>query len=124
MKVIVDTNALIWDTVDPDKITPAASKALIGSKVLFLPTIVLLEFEWTLRKLNQLAKLAIVTNAIEKQQKYFVYPLDHQVFNEYLLVDKSLEMHDRIIVATAKLLRVSIITNDPEIKKVYSKVIW
>lgn len=124
MKIVVDTNVLIWDTINPDKITPVASKALIDSKVLFIPTIVLLEFEWVLRKLNQLDKLTIVTNIIEKQQKYFVYPLDQQVFNEYLLADKSLEMHDRVIVATARLLGVPIITNDPQIKKVYSKVIW
>lgn len=124
MKIVVDTNVLIWDTINPDKITPVASKALIDSKVLFIPTIVLLEFEWVLRKLNQLDKLTIVTSAVEKQQKYFVYPLDQQVFNEYLLADKSLEMHDRVIVATARLLGVPIITNDPQIKKVYSKVIW
>lgn len=124
MRIVVDTNVLIWDTINPDKITPVASKALIDSKVLFIPTIVLLEFEWVLRKLNQLDKLTIVTSAVEKQQKYFVYPLDQQVFNEYLLADKSLEMHDRVIVATARLLGVPIITNDPQIKKVYSKVIW
>lgn len=124
MRIVVDTNILIWDTIDPDKITPVASKALIDSKVLFIPTIVLLEFEWVLRKLNQLDKLIIVTNAIEKQQKYFVYPLDQQVFNEYLSVAKSLEMHDRVVVATARLLGVPIITSDPQIKKVYSKVIW
>ena len=123
MRIVVNTNVLIWDTIDPDKITPVASKALLDSKVLFIPTIVLLEFEWLLRKLNQLDKLIVVTNAIEKQQKYFVYPLDQQVFNEYLSVDKSLEMHDRAVVATARLLGVPIITSDPQIKKVYSKVI-
>ena len=124
MKVIVDTNVLIWDLINPDKISATASRALIDSKVLFLPTIVLLEFECAVRKLNQIDKLAVVMNAIEKQQKYFVYPLDKQVFDEYLRAASSLEMHDRVIVATARLLDASIITNDPEIKKAYPRVIW
>ena len=54
-----------------------------------------------------------------------IYNLDLATILECRNIKKIPEMHDKIIVATAKILNASIITKDEEITNSgYAKVIW
>ena len=50
--------------------------------------------------------------------------LDLDTVHSYIDLEHDLEIHDRIIVSSAKLLDVPIITKDKSISKIYPKVIW
>jgi len=59
--------------------------------------------------------LESVRNLLTERDNYQVFPVDMDVVATAALIDDVPELHDRLIVATAKWLRVAILTNDPAI---------
>lgn len=56
---------------------------------------------------------------------FTAYPLDLRIIQELAGLDKLDELHDRIIVATARILNAQLITKDDGIKgSEYVEVIW
>jgi len=72
------------------------------------------------RKVSE--KFPIVLRRIE-EEKFKITPLDLEVVKKCSKI-KIFEMHDRIIVATAKIMGLPIVTKDPEIQTAYKKIIW
>lgn len=103
MNIILDTHAL---------------------KKVFIPTIVLLELLYAMRKVGNEDKFPAVLKVIKKHRRYVVVSLDILVVEKTTQVNPKLEMHDRVIVATSEMLQLPLITKDPEIRKVYNNVIW
>jgi len=124
MKVIVDTHALFWALAEDTKsLTPAALQIINDSESLIIPTIVLLELLGLLEKKQKMSYFDKFIKNIPNS-KYVIVPLDIAVLKETRLLKDKLELHDRVIVATAKLLKLSLITKDEQITDVYKKVIW
>ena len=123
MKVIVDTHTLIWFLFASGKLSEKARESIFDAKIIFIPTIVLLEGIYVSRKLR-----------FESDFKEFISKLPSPIFralsldldtvHSYIDLEHDLEIHDRIIVSSAKLLDVPIITKDKSISKIYPKVIW
>ncbi len=124
MNLIVDTHIIFWNLLYPEKLSFNVVSALNSSTNIFLPTIVLLELDRLFRKANKYPSFEYFYQNLQNQSKYIVYPLDQDVLKEYLLVKNNLEIHDRVIVATAKYLDAQLVSKDLEIRKVYPKVIW
>ena len=61
---------------------------------------------------------------LKVSDRFAIVSLDTAVVEKVFSIPENLEMHDRIILATAKLLGVAIITKDKTISKQYSKTIW
>ena len=55
-------------------------------------------------------------NTIRQGSNYFVYPLDLRVIMACKHIHNVHDMHDKIIIATAKLLQSPVITKDMQIK--------
>ena len=54
-----------------------------------------------------------------------IYPFDEVVLSTYFKTDRGLEIHDRVIVATAKITKSTVITKDRKIKDCKKiKVVW
>ncbi len=123
MKIITDTHSLIWHLSSNKKLSPPAKEAILEAEQVFVPTITLLEGLWISKRYE-----------FENQFKYFIsklptpifqpISLDLKVIEQYLLQGDELEMHDRIIAATAQLYGLPIVTRDETITKLYSNVIW
>jgi PIN domain nuclease of toxin-antitoxin system len=62
-----------------------------------------------------------ILRKLEGSFNYPIYPLDEEVILQCNGIGQVIEMHDRIIVATARLLRAKLITKDVNI--VNSKVV-
>jgi PIN domain nuclease of toxin-antitoxin system len=82
-----------------------------------------MEILYLLEKNNLSFRFLQVLNEI-RIRGFLVYPLDLEIISQSLFISPEIEMHDRIIIATAKLFNAYLLSKDKEIKKVYSKTIW
>lgn len=104
MKALVDTHALFWAlTQDKKKLTPKVLQVISDAKILLLPTIVLLELLGLLEKKQKLHYFDKLLKSLP-DSKYVITPLDITVVKETRLLKDKLELHDRVIIATAKSL--------------------
>lgn len=129
MKVMLDTCALVWWTLDPDKLSPKAYQACVNMelKEAYVSSISLWEIgvkiknrkldigmsiEGYVKKLHQLGYLNII-------------PIDEDIWLKNLALDwKHKDPADRTIVATAKIKDCFLITSDKVIQRFYQKTLW
>ncbi|OGY22080.1 MAG: hypothetical protein A2126_02210 [Candidatus Woykebacteria bacterium GWB1_45_5] len=123
MYFVIDAHVLLWNLENSPKLSLKAKVAIDTAERIFIPTIVLLEVYNILEKRKERGMFLDLLEKIQNQRKFVVYPLSIEVVREFIKIEKQ-EIHDRIIVATAKLLGAPIITKDPEVSKFYPKVIW
>ena len=123
MEVAVDSHALLWYLSKNPKLTTKAVDVLDKATRIIVSTIVLLELLYILQKFGRERKFKNLLNSIGSE-KYLVYPVDLALVRDCAKLPKSLEMHDRLIVATSKIFNVPLITKDKQIAEVYKKVIW
>ena len=123
MEVIVDSHALFWFLTGNDKLSPRAKRVIENARKVIVPSIVIMEILYILQKHNLTVRF-IEFLAELKSRNYLVYPLDLDIIAQTVTLDSTLEMHDRIIVATATLLDVPLVTKDSVIKQLYRKIIW
>jgi predicted nucleic acid-binding protein len=86
-----------------------------GKEIVVVPSIVLLECMYVCEKKRITLEFREIMCKIEGTFNYPVYPLDEEVILECNDLRKIVEVHDRIIVATAKLLNAKLITKDANI---------
>lgn len=126
---VTDTHSLIW-FLSEDKSLSNKTKEVFentekGNDIMVIPTIVMTELLFLCEKKNILNKFSEVIEKINSGTNYTVYNLDLEVIIECKNLAKISEMHDKIIVATEKILDAGIITKDKEIKEFSNlKVIW
>jgi len=80
-----------------------------------VPSIVLLECLYVCEKKRIGFEFREIMLKIQGTFNYPVYPLDERVVLECQNVSKIKEPHDRIIVATARLLNAKLITKDADV---------
>jgi PIN domain nuclease of toxin-antitoxin system len=80
-----------------------------------VPSIVLLECMYVCEKKRIEFEFQEIMQKIQGTFNYPVYPLDEEVILECQSIRQIAEVHDRIIVATAKLLNAKLITRDANI---------
>lgn len=124
MNLVIDTHALLWLLTNDKKLSNRAKTIVRKSTQIFIPTIVLLELLYLLDKKDLANTFSDVLKVIKSDAKYSIFSLDI-VTVELIAKDSiKLEMHDRVIVATAQLLGVAIVTRDRGISQFYQEVIW
>ena len=80
-------------------------------------TIVLAECLYLLEKKGRGSLFLDLLNAVEAHPAYDIYPLTAAVLREMPNIVGLAELHDRIIVATAKVNNAVLITKDEEIRR-------
>lgn len=126
MKVLVDTHTLFWYSLaDLHKhLSKKAKEVLLNADQIFVPTIVILELYYLMRKLNLIDHFSTILEEIETSKKYLIITLDINIVKSTLKQTEALEMHDRVIVATSESLSQAIVTKDETIRKIYKNTIW
>lgn len=129
MNYLADTHALIWYFAEDERLGEKAEEVLTQAEeqkvTIFLPTIVLAEAEAVAHKYNYRNKLLTLIRKLKENPSFQVYPFDETVLKTYFQTDHDLEIHDRVIVATAKITQSTIITKDEKIKNLREvKIIW
>lgn len=127
--VLLDTCALIWWTLDPDKLSETAARACndIAETGAVISSITIWEIGIKQKKgnLDLGINLEEYIARLKRLDSLAIIPVDENIWLENITLDWShKDPADRTIVATARLENVPIITNDEIIKQFYPKVIW
>ncbi len=116
---VIDTHSLVWYFTESRALSKAAINAFEeierGGATGVVPTIVLAEI-MHLADNKRIPLDADETIARLKQVGYGIVPLDLTVI-ELMIPLRGYEIHDRVVVATAKSFEASLITKDEHIQK-------
>jgi len=124
MQILLDTHTLFWNlTLQRIKLPKKVQNLLEVADELILPTIVLLELSGLLHKKRKKKHFDILLSQIP-ESKYVIVPLDLAIVEETHRIEGGLELHDKVIIATAKFLDIPILTKDRQISKSYKKTVW
>jgi len=127
--VLLDTCGLLWYTENPEALSPDAHKCCdkIYSNGAFVSSISLWEIGLKIKngKLDIGTTIDDYTNRLKSLNTIEIIPIDENIWLKSLELDwEHRDPADRVIVATAILKNLSILTSDTTIRNFYTKVIW
>ena len=116
MNFVTDTHALLWWFTDSPKISPKASaifeKCEKGENVIFVPSIVIAEALSVFDKKRISFNFKKLFKEIHDSENFTLIALDYPILQKMITLKDITELHDKIIVSTAKYLNLPIITKD------------
>lgn len=119
MRFVADTHSLIWYLQGNERLS-SSSRLLFdqrdGEGNVVIPTIVLAEMMFILRKVKMGLSFSEVFQKIEKEERFLIQPLDAPIIKRAAALEK-LEIHDALIAATALVLDIPLMTTDLEIRQ-------
>jgi PIN domain nuclease of toxin-antitoxin system len=130
VKIVLDTCALIWWSLDPDRLSQAAKDAcnqMEKEKNGLVPSIAIWEIAIKIKnkKLDLGVDLNEYVASLKKSSVVRIVPIDADLWLESVKLEWThRDPADRIVVALAKINQASIITADREIREFYSDVVW
>lgn len=120
MQFLTDTHALIWHFTDSPRITRKAREVFDrcerGGCVVFIPTIVVAECPSLFEKKRVSFDFKALLAQIRDSANYVIVPFDYKVLAQMVETPEVEELHDKIIVATTKVLGVPVITKDSHLR--------
>lgn len=128
MYCVIDTHTLIWHLAEDRRLSLRAesflSRAEAGELTIVVPTLVLLEcmdvFEKGRVQFDFQALMLRITNS----RNFITAGLDWSVVLEVERTKGFKDLHDRVIVATAKLFDAPLLSKDRIIHRFYAKTVW
>ncbi len=129
MNFVADTHALLWWFVDSPKIGDKAAAIFEecenGEHVIFVPSIVIAEALSIFDKKRVSFNFRRLLKKIDESDNFTLVALDFPVLQKMTTLKNISELHDKIIVATAKHLNLPIITKDEILQDSKNiKTIW
>lgn len=130
VKIVLDTCALIWWSLDPDKLSEAAKDAcdrMERDKNGLIPSIAIWEIAIKIKnkKLDLGVDLDEYVASLKKSSVVRIVPINENLWLESVKLEWThRDPADRIVVALASSEQASIITADREIRNFYNYVIW
>ncbi|GJQ47608.1 MAG: PIN domain-containing protein [Candidatus Jettenia sp.] len=128
MEITLDTHTFIWylDKSLNNKLSQKALKTIQeaeGSYTIYLPIIVLMEILYLIEKGRVNVSFHKLLSNLEKSSNYEIVSFDTRLLKIVETI-RGLEVHDRLILATALVTGSSLVSNDREIHAKGIKVIW
>jgi len=123
---VCDTHAWIYYLLRrlPENLKEIFAKTENFDETIFVPTIVLNEAIWLVEKGRVFLDIKEMLSRFDEATNFVIVPLDLNTTKKVTEI-KGLELHDRIITATASILSAALITKDPEIvESGYVENIW
>jgi len=129
MNFVTDTHALLWWFVDSPKISPKTSeifeKCEQGENIIFIPSIVIAEALSIFEKKRVSFDFKKLFKKINESENFVLIPLDYPILQKMVELKDITELHDKIIVSTARYLNFPIITKDSVLQNLtYIKTVW
>jgi PIN domain nuclease of toxin-antitoxin system len=127
--VVLDTCALLWWTLSPDSLSPAARKACAeaAGQTLYISSISVWEIGLKVKKNKLELPLPFpeYVSRLKQISNLTILPVTEDTWAANLALEwDNANPADRTIVATATALNVPIITKDQSIIDYYSRTIW
>lgn len=128
MYYIADTHSFLWYLAASPKLSQKAGSVFEscdrGEGIIVVPAIVLLECVDILDKKKVLLQFEEIIAKLTQASNFIIAEINWSVILETSRVKEPFDIHDRVIVATARLFDASIISRDRAIQKFYPKSIW
>jgi PIN domain nuclease of toxin-antitoxin system len=126
---VTDTHALLWWFVDSPQLGSHAAQIFQqcerGESVIFVPSIVLAEALSIFDKKRVAFDFRKLFTKIAKNENYVIFSLDFAILQKMIELKDIPELHDKIIVPTAKYLNLPLITKDSILQNIPNfKTIW
>ena len=126
---IADAHSLAWFITQSHRISTQASEILRKGEdaevEVLIPTIVLAELLYLSERKKVSVSMPEILNRVHESGGFVVVPFDWQVFDEMQRLPTHLEIHDRIIAATAKVYGGKVITKDEQLRDSAAvEIIW
>jgi PIN domain nuclease of toxin-antitoxin system len=122
MNFVTDTHALLWWFIESPRLSSRAyeifEKCETGENVIFIPTIVIAEALSIFDKKRVLFDFKRLFKKIVDSDNYILIPLDVPILKRLIDLKDIPELHDKIIVSTAKYLDSPLITKDRTLQKI------
>ena len=118
MNYVTDTHSLVWYFTDDQRLGKKALKAFESTAKageIIVPTVVLAEVLFIAKKGRIPLGFTKTVAKIEALANFEIVPLDLDVLKIAESIDTPLEMHDKLIVATAIRYDACLITRDEQI---------
>jgi PIN domain nuclease of toxin-antitoxin system len=116
MNFVADTHALIWWFTDSPRLSSKVSeifeKCEIGDNLIFIPSIIIAEALSIFDKKRVTFNFKSLFKKIHTSEDFVIIPLDYNILQKMIGLKEIPDLHDKIIVSTAKYLKVPIITKD------------
>ena len=128
MKVLLDTNAVLFLWAEPGRLSPSARAILEDAD----NTLIFSQVStWEICLKHQIGKLPLpeklgpfIRKRLERDQLVYEPISDDALFASVELPKHHADPFDRLLIATALTLRVPIVTSDPIFKAYAIDVIW
>jgi PIN domain nuclease of toxin-antitoxin system len=127
--ILLDTCALIWWTLDPDKLSTKARHAC-DSIVMRGALVSSISF-WEIgvkikkKKLEAGISLRAYLDRIRSMGTVTIIPVDEKIWLASIELDwDHADPADRVMVSTARMHKASIVTSDAIIRKYYGRTLW
>lgn len=129
MNFVTDTHALLWWFTNNPKISSKASeifeKCERGENVIFIPSIVIAEALSIFDKKRVSFDFKSLFKKINESENFVIISLDFPILQKMVDLRDIPELHDKIIVSTAKYLNLPVITKDETFQDLpHIKTIW
>lgn len=124
MKIVVDTHTLFWYLIPNTKLKLETQEIIKNAEEIFVPTIVIVELFYAMKKLKIAGQYRKLLKTIKSSSQYTIITLDLEISELVVESGGLLEIHDNIIMCTAKSLNLPLVTIDPQIQQVYKNTIW
>lgn len=120
MNYVADTHSLVWYFTEDPRLSKKALDAFEQTKqkgLIIIPTVVLAELMFISQKGKITITFSETLKKIEESENFNVAPLDIEILKVADKLKADIEMHDKLIVATALHFEAVLITRDEIIKK-------
>jgi len=120
MNFVTDTHSLVWYFTEDARLSKKAFDAFEGtvkSGTVIVPAVVLAEIMFIARKGRVTLTFEETLKKIEGYENFDIAPLDAEILTIADKIEADLEMHDKLIVATALYYEAALITKDELVSK-------
>lgn len=125
--IVLDTCALVFWTLDPQRLSPAAQAAIDAAEKKIISSISIWEIGLKVKREKLVLPLAVddYVDNLKKVEGVGILPVDEKTWLKNLQLDwPHRDPADRTIVATATLCSCPLVTSDGAIRSFYAETIW
>jgi len=129
MNFVTDTHALLWWFTDSPRISSKACEIFTscenGNNVIFIPSIVIAEALSIFDKKRISFDFKKLFARVHSSENFVIIPLDYPILQKMVELKDVPELHDKIIVSSARYLNLPVITKDETLHRLaLVKTIW
>ena len=125
--IALDTGALVYWSLDPDRLSTAATEALAAAEQKIVSSISLWELGQKIkrRELSLPLRLNDYVDRLQRVDDLRIVAVDERCWLRSLVLDwNHSDMTDRTIVAMAMLHACDLVSSDERLRTFYSRAIW